>query len=184
MPARKPEETRSIQIPKEVDLRVEGRKVTINGEKGMLVRDFSHTPLSIQHSNEVVTIKANWPRKKEAALVNTVYSHIKNMIIGVTEGFTYALKIAFAHFPIKVDVQGKTVLISNFTGERSSRKVRIVGNTKVIVEGDDVIVQGINIENVSQTAANIQQATKTKNKDPRVFLDGIYVYEKKRGMTS
>jgi large subunit ribosomal protein L6 len=43
-------------------------------------------------------------------------------------------------------------------------------------------VQGTNIEDVSQTAANIQQATKIKNKDPRVFLDGIYIYERMEGM--
>ncbi|MEM4727737.1 MAG: 50S ribosomal protein L6, partial [Candidatus Bathyarchaeia archaeon] len=46
------------------------------------------------------------------------------------------------------------------------------------VKGDDIILEGINIEDVGQTAANIQQATKTKRKDPRKFIDGIYVYEK------
>ncbi len=53
---------------------------------------------------------------------------------------------------------------------------------KVAVEGDDVLVKGINIADVSQTAANIQQATRIKNKDPRIFLDGIYVFEKGEGM--
>jgi large subunit ribosomal protein L6 len=43
-------------------------------------------------------------------------------------------------------------------------------------------VQGINLEDVSQTAANIQNATKVKKKDPRVFLDGIYIYEQLEGM--
>ena len=37
------------------------------------------------------------------------------------------------------------------------------------------------MEDVSQTAANIEQATKVKRKDPRIFLDGIYVYRTKRG---
>jgi len=45
-----------------------------------------------------------------------------------------------------------------------------------------VIIQGINLEDVSQTAANIEQATKVKRKDPRIFLDGIYVYEKEEGI--
>jgi large subunit ribosomal protein L6 len=57
-----------------------------------------------------------------------------------------------------------------------------MGETKVAVKGDDVIVQGLSIEDVSQTAANIQRATKIKVKDPRVFLDGIYVYERHEGM--
>jgi large subunit ribosomal protein L6 len=79
-------------------------------------------------------------------------------------------------------VKENTVLIENFTGERSSRKARIMGDVKVLTKGDDVIVQGINLEDVSQTAANIERATKVKRKDPRVFLDGIYVYERLEGM--
>ncbi|HUW66848.1 MAG TPA: 50S ribosomal protein L6, partial [Candidatus Nanoarchaeia archaeon] len=35
-----------------------------------------------------------------------------------------------------------------------------------------------NKEYVGQTAANIQQATKIRRFDPRVFQDGIYVVEK------
>ncbi|NIU39655.1 50S ribosomal protein L6, partial [Candidatus Bathyarchaeota archaeon] len=87
-----------------------------------------------------------------------------------------------SHFPISVKVKEKTVVIENFTGERSPRIAKIMGDTKVTVKGEDVIVQGINIEDVSQTAANIQNATKIKKKDPRVFLDGIYVYERHEGM--
>ncbi|MCW4021191.1 MAG: 50S ribosomal protein L6, partial [Candidatus Bathyarchaeota archaeon] len=129
-----------------------------------------------------VSVESQWPRKKEAALVGTVCSHIRNMITGVTEGFTYRLKIVFSHFPTSVKVQEEKVIIDNFTGERSSRVAKIVGDTKVTVESEDIVVQGVNIEDVSQTAANIEQATKIKNKDPRVFLDGIYIYERKRGM--
>ncbi|MEM2947639.1 MAG: 50S ribosomal protein L6, partial [Candidatus Bathyarchaeia archaeon] len=65
---------------------------------------------------------------------------------------------------------------------RNPRKAKIVGNAKVRVSGDDVVVQGINLEEVSQTAANIEQATKVRRKDPRVFLDGLYLYEKSEGM--
>jgi len=57
-----------------------------------------------------------------------------------------------------------------------------MGDVKVSFKEDDVIVQGISLEDVSQTAANIERATKVKSKDPRVFLDGIFVYEKKEGM--
>jgi large subunit ribosomal protein L6 len=92
------------------------------------------------------------------------------------------LKIVFSHFPISEEVKEKTVSIKNFTGERSPRFVRITGDVKITVKEDDVIVQGLNLEDVSQTAGNIEQATKVKTKDPRVFLDGIFVYEKREGM--
>jgi len=172
----------TVEIPEGVEGMLDGRIVTIKGEKGELTRDFSHAPINIQLEGKTVTVQASWPRKKEAALVGTVRSHIQNMIKGVTAGFTYKLKIVFSHFPITVKIQGKTLTIQNFTGERSPRKAKIMGDTKVTVNGDDIIVQGINLEDVSQTAANIQNATKIRNKDPRVFLDGIYVSEKHEGI--
>jgi len=176
------EALKSIEIPEGVVVKVEGRVVTVNGEKGELTRDFSHAPLSIHLEGKTVTVQANWPRKREAALVGTVCSQIQNMITGVTKGFTYKLKVVFSHFPISVKVKEKTVAIENFTGERSPRIAKIMGDAKVMVKDEDVIVQGTNIEDVSQTAANIEKATKVKRKDPRVFLDGIYVYERREGM--
>ena len=172
----------TVQIPEGVEGILEGRVVTIKGEKGELTRDFSHAPIKIQLEGKTVTVQASWPRKKEAALVGTVCSHIRNMIKGVTNGFTYKLKIVFSHFPITVKISGKTLTIKNFTGERNPRSAKIMGDTKVTVKGDDVVVQGINIEDVSQTAANIQNATRIRRKDPRVFIDGIYVYEKQEGI--
>ena len=92
------------------------------------------------------------------------------------------MKIVYAHFPITVKVQGKEILIENFQGERAARKTKIVGNTKVVPKGEDVILTGEVLTDVTQTAANIQLKTKVKGKDHRVFLDGIYIYEKKNGI--
>jgi large subunit ribosomal protein L6 len=179
---RLPEISKIIQVPDGVEVTIEGRKVTVKGAKGALTRDFSYVPISIEGNGKTVRVWAEWPRKKEAALVGTIYSHIQNMITGVEKGFSYKLKIVFSHFPISVKVQGKTVAIENFTGERRARRVKMIGDVKVKVQSEDIVVEGINLEDVSQTAANIEQATKVKKKDPRVFLDGIYVYERNEGM--
>jgi large subunit ribosomal protein L6 len=179
---RLPEISRIIQVPDGVSVTLAGKIVTVKGAKGTLTRDFSYVPISIEAEGQTVRVCAEWPRKKEAALVGTIHSHIQNLLTGVQKGFTYKLKIVFSHFPISVKVQGKSVLIENFTGERRARKVKIIGDVKVKVESEDIVVQGLNLEDVSQTAANIEQATKVKKKDPRVFLDGIYVYEQNEGM--
>jgi large subunit ribosomal protein L6 len=179
---RLPEISKIIQVPDGVEVNIEGRKVIVKGEKGTLARDFSYVPTSIDVNGKTIRVWAEWPRKKEASLVGTIHSHIQNMITGVEKGFSYKLKIVFSHFPISVKVQGKTVMIENFTGERRARRVKILGDVQVKVQGDDIIVQGLNLEDVSQTAANIEQATKVKKKDPRVFLDGIYVFERNEGM--
>jgi large subunit ribosomal protein L6 len=73
-------------------------------------------------------------------------------------------------------------LIENFTGERNPRKAKVVGNVQVKIQSEDIFIQGMDVEEVSQTAANIEQATKVKRKDPRIFLDGLYVYERSEGM--
>jgi len=179
---RLPEISKIIQVPDGVEVTIEGRKVTVKGVNGALTRDFSYVPISIEGNGKTVRVWAEWPRKKEASLVGTIYSHIQNMITGVEKGFSYKLKIVFSHFPVSVKVQGKTVVIENFTGERRARRVKIIGDVKIKVQSEDVVVEGINLEDVSQTAANIEQATKVKKKDPRVFLDGIYVYERNEGM--
>jgi len=176
------EALKSVEIPENVEVVLEGRVVTVRGEKGTLTRDFSHASVSIRLEEREVMVWANWPRKREEALVGTVCSHIQNMITGVTKGFTYKLKVVFSHFPVSVKVNGNRVLIENFIGERSPRIAKIMGDARVTVKDEDVIVQGINIDDVSQTAANIQNATKIKRKDPRKFLDGIYVYERLEGM--
>jgi large subunit ribosomal protein L6 len=88
------------------------------------------------------------------------------------------MKIVFAHFPMTVKVTGDKVNIDNFLGERHPRVAKIVGSAKVNVKGDEVTVTGINKEDVGQTMANLEQATKIKGRDPRVFQDGIYLINK------
>lgn len=173
--------SRKVEIPEGVKVNIDGKRVEVIGEKGRLVRDFSNSPVSINIEDNQVVVYTDDTRRRAVAMVGTVCAHIRNMIKGVTKGFTYKLKIVYAHFPISVKVEGDKILIENFLGERAPRVAKIVGNTKVIVKKDDIILQGINIEEVGQTAANIEQATKIKNKDPRKFLDGIYVYEKHEG---
>ena len=130
------ETSKKIRIPDDVTITIKNKQVTVTGEKGMLTRDFSHAPTSIELSNNTIRIWAEWPQKKEAALVGTIHSHLKNMITGVQKGFTYKLKIVYSHFPMSVKVQNRTFLIENFTGERSARKAKILGNVKIKVQGE------------------------------------------------
>jgi large subunit ribosomal protein L6 len=167
-----------VTVPEDVDLTLDGSKVAVTGTNGKVVRDFAHAKLNMDYQNRVLRVWAENPRKKQAALVNTIVSHVKNMITGVTEGFTYKLKIVFIHFPMNIQVREGRVSVSNFVGERQARYARILPGVKVSVEGDDIVVSGNDIEMVGQTAANIQESAKIRNKDLRKFLDGLYVYKK------
>ena len=98
------------------------------------------------------------------------------------DGYTIKMKVVFSHFPVNVKIDGKQVLIENFQGERAPRVTKIWGETKVVPKGDDVIITGHVLTDVSQTAAEIENGSRVKNKDHRVFLDGIYKFEKKKGI--
>ncbi len=174
---------RAVPIPEGVQVEVNGRFVSVKGPKGALAKNLGHMPVDILVKSGNVVVYSNWPRKKETSLVGTAAASIKNMIRGVTKGFVYKLKVVYAHFPVTVKVleREKKILIENFTGEKTARFARIVGDVKVTASGDEIVVQGIDLEAVSQTAANIEEATKIKDKDQRVFLDGIYIYEKAEG---
>ena len=168
-----------VNIPADVTVNVDGKSVTVTGVKGTVKKDFSETPFKYELVNNSLKISKNNANKKELAMMGTIASHIKNMFAGVTKGYTYKMKIVYSHFPISVKLLSADKLqIENYGGERLPRIAKILNGVQVRVEGDDLIIAGIDKEAVSQTAANIQQTCRTKDKDPRVFMDGIYVYQK------
>ena len=177
-----------IQIPEGVDVVIEGRKVKVIGPRGEIERELWHPGLQIgidKSMNEVV-IRTENTRKKLKAIAGTFASHINNMITGVKDGFFYRLKVVHAHFPMQVAVtkDGKGVSISNFLGERRPRIAKLMDGVKVEIrdKGSEILLTGVDKEAVGQSAANIEQTTRIKGYDPRVFQDGIYLVEKGVGM--
>ena len=168
-----------IEVPEKVQVTLEpGGVLKIKGPNGEVSKELSHPRIKIEKKSKHVVVSSEMPRKREKALVGTYGAHIRNMIVGVTKGFEYKMKIVYAHFPIKASVKGNTFTIENFLGEKHPRSTKILGATKVNVKGDLVDLTGPDVEAVGQTAANIERATKIKGFDPRVFQDGIYIIQK------
>ena len=111
-------------------------------------------------------------------MVGTLASHIRNMCRGVSDGYEYRMKVVFSHFPIQLELQGTTLVIDNFLGEKQSRFARIEPGVAAQVGNDAVTLSGIDKEKVGNSAANIEHATRIRNRDPRVFQDGIYIVER------
>jgi len=182
MPLR--EYVEEVEVPEGVEVQIrDSARIWVKGRLGELEKDLSHANVKLELDSNKVIVKFLGKGRRAEAMIGTIRSIIRNMMIGVTQGFTYKMKIVASHFPMSVKVKGDTVYIENFIGEKNPRIAKIVGSgTRVEVKGDDVLVKGIDKEAVGQTAANIEQATRIKRKDPRKFLDGIYVYEKKVGI--
>jgi len=171
-----------VEIPDKVNAKIDKNILEISGPKGKVSKDFSKIPVTITVEGKKIVVKPYGRRKKDLAITNTSRSIVRNTIDGVLNGYTYKLKIIYAHFPISVKIKDKHIFIENFFGERSPRVIKIIGDCKVSTQGEDLIVQGPNLDDVAQTAANVELATKVKEKDQRVFLDGLYIYSKEKGM--
>ncbi|XP_077973312.1 large ribosomal subunit protein uL6-like [Styela clava] len=176
--------SQDVTVPEGVKVWVKGRTVTIHGDRGTLKRNFNHLKIELSKVGpRTVRVDKWFGNRKDLACVRTVCSHITNMATGVTKGYKYKLRSVYAHFPINCNVieEGACVEIRNFLGEKFTRKVAMRDGVKISASAkqkDELIIEGNDIEMVSQSAALVQQSTSVKNKDIRKFLDGIYVSQK------
>ena len=175
-----PESVYTVAIPAGVTVTVApgSNQTTVKGPKGSLMRPFRSRSVTVRVEGGQVVVAKELPRRKEKAMVGTYAAHIQNMIKGVTNGWTYTMKAVFNHFPIKMVVKGEEFHVENFLGERAPRVASIAPGVKITVKGADVTLEGIDLAAVSQTAANIEGCTKIRNKDIRVFQDGVYITNK------
>ncbi len=168
----------TAEIPDGVTVSKDGTRVVVTGPKGTLTRDMRFPGIEIEIADGMVTVSTGVTRKRIVAMVGTLASHIRNMCKGVNDGYEYRMKVVFSHFPIQLKLQGSTLVIDNFLGEKQSRFARIEPGVTAQVGNDAVTLSGIDKEKVGNSAANIEHATRIRNRDPRVFQDGIYIVER------
>jgi len=166
-----------VSIPNGVNVQVSGKKVSVKGPKGSVERLFNVKGLVMKVDGGNVLVEKDPKSKLDVAIVGSVTSHIANMITGVTKGYEKKMQAIYAHFPVSMEVKGDKFIIKNFIGEKKNREARISGSTKIAVKGQEIVISGLNKEDVGQTVANIRAAVKIRNRDPRIFQDGLYVVE-------
>ena len=174
------ESTEVIELPKGVSLSVADRRLTAKGPLGSVVRPFPSDALALTVAGSTATLTLRLPahRKRSQALLRTWAAHLRMIGGGLTRGVEARLKVVAAHFPMKVQVKGEELVIENFLGEKHPRSTQLVAGTKAEVDGDIVRLSGHDVEQVGQSAANIERATRIRDYDPRVFQDGIYLIER------
>ncbi len=169
---------RTVQVPEGVMVTLNGPNLTVKGPKGMLERNVWYPRVSVTPKEGEVVIATETNKKTVVAMVGTLESHIRNMCRGVTSGYEYHMKVLYSHFPIQLKLQGNRLEIVNFLGEKQPRYATIASGVAAKVGNDEVVLSGIDKELVGNSAANIEHATKIRNRDPRVFQDGIYLVKK------
>ncbi|MGC8812559.1 MAG: 50S ribosomal protein L6 [Candidatus Aenigmatarchaeota archaeon] len=165
-----------FKIPEGVNVEVENNKIKVSGPLGNLEKELKVSrEIKIEKVGNEIKVSCEQEKRKLKAMAGTIIAHLRNMVEGVQKGFRYKLKIVYSHFPVTVKVEGDRVIIQNFLGERVPRIAKIKGNVKVEVKLPELFVSGIDIDDVSQTAANIEQACRIKARDRKVFQDGIWI---------
>lgn len=167
-----------ITIPNGVTFERKDNLFIAKGSKGTVEYLFKNPKAKVELLDGKIKISILSERKNDRALINTWSTIIKNMITGVTVGFEYNMKLIYSHFPVTLDIKNNVIEIKNFLGEKGSRRSKILGDTKVQVQKEDIKLTGSDKYKIGQTAANLEQACKIKGKDRRIFQDGIYITKK------
>lgn len=167
-----------IGIPGSVSAEIIENTIKISGKEGEIEKKFNIHNLEFKKEGNEIILGNKKATKKEKKLMNTIASHIKNMIEGVQEKFGYQLKICFSHFPITVEMKDKDVIIKNFLGEKIPRKTKIPEGVEIEIDNDIIKIKSIDKELAGQVAANFETATKIRKRDKRVFQDGIFIINK------
>ena len=150
-------------------------EVKVSGPKGELSRKF---PCEISIDNGNAKIFAKGVTKNQKKLIKSCAAHIRNMVKGVLEGYSYSLQICTVHFPMNVSIANGQVIIKNFLGEAKERKAKVLPGVEAKIDGDFIRIFSASKEAAGQTAANIESATRVRKRDRRVFQDGIWIIKK------
>jgi len=167
-----------IEIPEGVEVTVENRIVRAKAEKGEVERKFEHPHVKIGTDDGKIVLTSDIERKKVKAVMGTWKALVKNMFLGVAKGWKAEVKLVYSHFPVKLKVEDGKLVIENFLGERKPRTVILSDDVKVDIEKNTIFISGIDKEKVGQTAARIEEVTKVKGYDRRVFQDGCFITKK------
>lgn len=170
---------RLVDVTEGVTVTVDANSnVVAKGPKGEVTKSLRNPRIAYVVEGNQVKITSISSTKMDKKLINTMTAHVKNLIKGASEGFTYELKICSGHFPMTVAVKGDTLEVKNLFGEAVPRKLKLKEGAKVTVKGDQIEVTGNNIEIVGQVSADIEKLTKRAGFDRRIFQDGIYIVNK------
>lgn len=170
---------RTIDVPAGTQIEIRNGEVEVKRDGKTITKKipFSNR-ITIKQEGSEIKIESKKPTRRESALAGTIEAHIRNCINGLEEEYVYKLEICNVHFPMTVKVDGNKLVIKNFLGERLDRVAKILEGVEIKVKGNIIELSSVDRDAVGQTAANIELATRVRNRDRRVFQDGIYLIEK------
>ena len=147
---------RHLAIPEGVTVEVEGNVVTVKGSKGELSLTTSDlVTVEVKEGTVVVTRKNETIPARQ--MHGTTNANIRNMMIGVSEGYSKALEIIGVGY--RFALKGNKLVIN--AGYSHPVEIEVPSDLKLDVQGNNqVTVSGISKERVGEFAANIRKVRK------------------------
>ena len=166
---------RVLSIPENVNVNVDNNTVTVKGPKGELKLVVSE-PIVVEIKEDKVYTKRPNDNKATKQLHGTTNSLIKNMIIGVTEGYSKGLEAVGVGY--RFNVNGKKVAIS--AGFSHPMEINVPEGLEVKQESNtEITVSGIDKQRVTEFAANIRKVREPEPyKGKGIRYKGEYVRRK------
>ena len=166
---------RELVIPAGVTVTVDNNKVTVKGPKGELSYE-KPSSISVEEVEGKVVTKRPNDTKVEKQLHGTTNSLIKNMIIGVTEGFKKELEILGVGY--RFQVQGNKINVN--AGFSHPVIIEVPAGLKAeSASNTELTISGIDKQKVAEFAANIRSIREPEPyKGKGVRYKGEYVRRK------
>lgn len=141
-----------ITVPSDVEVKIDGKKITVKGPKGTLEREI-HKNVDVTMENNVITVTRIDDEPFNRSLHGLTRSLLNNMIHGVKEEYTRELQINGVGY--RAQKQGKK-LVMNLGYSHPVEMEEPVGITFDVPNQNTIIVRGIDKELVGQTAAVVR----------------------------
>ena len=141
-----------IDLPKGVEVNISGNLVRVKGKKGELSHEV-HELVEITQEDNVLRFKAVDSTKASRALSGTTRALLQNMVTGVSDGFEKKLTIIGVGY--RAAVQGKKLNLTLGFSHPVDFSIPD-GITIETPSQTEIIVRGIDKQQVGQVAANIR----------------------------
>lgn len=166
---------RELVIPAGVTVTVENNTVTVKGPKGELKLEKADIINVKEVEGKIITERPN-DNKVTKQLHGTTNALVKNMIVGVTEGYTKGLEAVGVGY--RFQVQGNKINVS--AGFSHPVVVEVPADLKVEqVNNTEITISGIDKQKVTEFAANIRSIREPEPyKGKGIRYKGEYVRRK------
>lgn len=142
----------SVQIPKDVEVNLEPRNITLKGPKGELKTTFSKMIL-VSIEGESITFKPAKDLLKARQLWGLTRTLVQNMVHGVTEGFSKQLEIHGVGY--RAELQDRKIVLK--LGFSHPVEFILPEGIEAKIEANVITLIGIDKQKVGQVAAEIRK---------------------------